>query len=69
MSRSPLNFDSIKMKPNGPIRVHLVSFVHCQSYILVRVHLDLPKGTHSVPGPHFEDVDGFTVKKKSKLKK
>ena len=30
------------MEPNGPVRVHLVPFVHCQSYRLVRVNLDPP---------------------------
>ena len=44
------------MKPNGPVRIHLVSFVHSLSYILIRVHLvpndhlagdplELPQGT------------------------
>ena len=37
------------MEPNGPARVHLVPFVHCQSYRLVWVNLDPPKGTHRVP--------------------
>ena len=55
------------MEPNGPVRVHLVPFVHSQSYKQIRVHLDpnihhlagyplgLPQGPLGVPGPHFEN--------------
>ena len=54
------------MEPNGPVRVHLVPFVHSQSYKLVRVHLvhnyhlagdplELPQVRLGVPGPHFEN--------------
>ena len=50
------------MEPNGPVRVHLVPFVHSLSYILKRVHLDpnyhlagdpleLPQGPLGVPDP------------------
>ena len=34
---------------------HLVPFIHCQSYRLVRVNLDPPKGSQRVPGIHFEN--------------
>ena len=40
ISMSSLNSDWIQMEPNGPDRVHLVPFVYCQSYTLVRVNLD-----------------------------
>ena len=54
------------MEPNGPGRVHLVPFVHSQSYILIRVHLvpnyhlsrdslELLQVPLGVPGPHFEN--------------
>ena len=55
------------MEPNGPVRVHLVPFVHSQSYRQIRVHLNpniphlagyplgLPQGPLGVPGPHFEN--------------
>ena len=56
ISRSPLNSDSIQMEPNGPVRVHLVPFVYCQSYTLVRVNLEPPKGTQKVPEIHFENL-------------
>ena len=34
----PLTLTVYKMEPNGPVRVHLVPFVHCQSYRLVWVN-------------------------------
>ena len=48
------------MEPNGPVRVHLVPFIHSLSYILIRVHLvpnyhlsgdplELPGGALGVP--------------------
>ena len=55
------------MEPNGPVRVHLVPFVHSLSYILIiSVHLvpnyhlagdplELPQVPLGVPGPHFEN--------------
>ena len=39
------------MEPNGPV----VLFVSCQSYRLLRVNLDPPKGTQRVPGIHLEN--------------
>ena len=39
ISQSSLNSDCIQMEPNGPVRVHLVPFVRCQSYRLVWVKL------------------------------
>ena len=61
------------MEPNGPVRVHLVPFVHSQSYKQIRVHLDpnihhlagyplgLPQGPLGVPGPHFENQCTITL--------
>ena len=55
------------MEPNGPVRDHLVPFVHSQSYKQIRVHLDPnihhlagyplgpPQGPLVVPGPHFKN--------------
>ena len=54
------------MEPNGPVRVHLVPFVHSQSYKPTRVDLvpkyhlagdplELPQGPLGVPGPQFEN--------------
>ena len=37
----------------GPVRPHLV--LRSQSYSLIRVHLEPPKGTQKVPGIHFEN--------------
>ena len=50
------------MEPNGSVRVHLVPFVHSQSYRPIMVHLipiyhldgdplELPQGPLGVPGP------------------
>ena len=54
------------MEPNGPIRVHLVPFVHSQSYKPKRVNLVLnyylagdplerSQGPLGVPRPQFEN--------------
>ena len=54
------------MEPNGPVRVHLVPFVHSQSYKPTRVDLvpnyhlagdplELSQGPLGVPGPQFEN--------------
>ena len=54
------------MEPNGPVRVHLVPFVHSQSYRPIRVHLvpvhhlagdslEPPQVPLGFPGPHFEN--------------
>ena len=52
---SPLNSDSVQMEPNGPVRVHLVPFVRCQSYELVWVKLDLlPEYLGQDFGRHFQ---------------
>ena len=48
-------YKPVQMEPNGPVRVHLVPFVHCQSYRLVRVNLDPHKGTQRVPEIHVEN--------------
>ena len=54
------------MELNEPVGLHLVPFVHSQSYKPIRVHLvpnyhlagdplELPQGPLGVPGPHFEN--------------
>ena len=55
------------MEPNGPVRVHLVSFVHSLSYRHTKVnldpitinssgdHLEPPQGPLVVPGPLVEN--------------
>ena len=53
------------MEPNGPVSVHVITFVHSLSYIPIRVHwvpnyhlagdpLELCQGPLGIPGPHFE---------------
>ena len=66
MNIQNLNSDSVQMEQNGPVRVHLVPFVHSQSYIPLSSHLvpnyhlagdplELPQGPLGLPGPHFEN--------------
>ena len=55
ISRSLLNSDSVQMEPNGPVRVHLVPFVHCQSYRLVWVNLNPLK--LKLRNPHAESLE------------
>ena len=55
------------MEPNGPVGVHLVPFVHSQSYRHTKVsfvpitihlagdHLEPPQGPLVVPGPLVEN--------------
>ena len=61
-----LTLRRVQMEPNGPIRVHLVPFVHTLSYIPIGVHLvpiyhlagdplGPPQGPLGVPGHHFEN--------------
>ena len=48
------------MEPNGPVRVHLVPFVHSMNYKLIRAHLGpryhLAGDTLELPqGPNFNN--------------
>ena len=57
------------MEPNGPVGVHLVPFVCCQSYRLVWVNLDPPKGRnpqspwnpHWLSRPYFLDYKAHII--------
>ena len=43
-------------------KVNQFRVVYCQSYRLARVNLDLTKGTHRVPGIHFENPHGVKIR-------